>query len=65
MGYIETQFQLAEIFTEARDADTFIKFRDMMVVSASTLNLVVKKIMELEMNKSAELAEPAERKQRK
>ena len=43
MEYIETQFQLADILTKALDAATFIKFRDMLVVSASTLRLVVKK----------------------
>ena len=43
MEYIETQFQLADIFTKALDAVvTFSKFGDMLVVSASTLNLAVK-----------------------
>ena len=41
--YIETKFQLADTFTKALDATTFIKFRDMLVVSASTLNLVTEK----------------------
>ena len=46
--YIETKFQLADIFTKALDAVTFNKFRDMLlVVSASTTrNLVVKKAKE-------------------
>ena len=43
MEYIETQFQIADIFTKALDAATFIKFRDIHVVPASTLNLVVMK----------------------
>ena len=30
MEYIETKFQLADIFTKALDAATFIKFRDML-----------------------------------
>ena len=62
MEYIETQFQLADIFTKALDAVTFIKFRDMLVVSASTLNLVVKKAKEPKEDSSEE---PAEKKQRK
>ena len=44
--YIETQFQIADIFIKALDAVTFIEFRDMLVVSASTLNLVVKNTKE-------------------
>ena len=42
MEYIETQFQIADIFTKALDAVTFIKIRDMLVLSASTLSLVMK-----------------------
>ena len=47
MEYIETQFQLADIFTKKAllDAATLNKFRDMLVaVSGSTPNSVVKKI---------------------
>ena len=62
MEYIETKFQLADIFTKALDTITFNKFRDMHVVSGPTLNLVVKKIKEPEVDKSKE---PAEKKQRK
>ena len=62
MEYIETKFQLADIFTKALDTITFIKFRDMLVVSASTLNLVVKKAKE---TKASESEEPAQKKQRK
>ena len=43
MEYIETKFQLADIFTRALDAATLIKFIDMLVVSGSTLNLAAKK----------------------
>ena len=57
MEYIETQFQLAGIFTKALDAATFIKFRDMLVVSGSTLNFVVKKSKEPEVDESEEPAE--------
>ena len=46
MEFIETQFQLADIFTKALDSAIFIKFRDMLVVPAATLNLVVKKAQE-------------------
>ena len=60
--YTETQFQLADIFTKALDAATFIKFRDMIVVSTPTLNLVVKKAKEPRENNSKK---PAEKKQRK
>ena len=63
MEYIETKFQLADIFTMAIDSATFIKFRDTLVVSAaSTLNLLVKKVKEPKENNSEE---PAEKKQRK
>ena len=62
MEYIETQFQLADIFTKALDAATFIKFRDMLVVSGSKLNLVVKKNKEPEIEKTEE---PAQKKQKK
>ena len=57
MEYIETQFQLANVFTKALDANAFIKFRDMLVVSWSTLILVVKKTKEQKENKSGEEAE--------
>ena len=39
----DIKFQLADIFTKALHAPTFINFRDMLVVSGSTFNLVVKK----------------------
>ena len=62
MENIETQFQLvANIFAKALDAVTFIEFRDILVVSASTLNLVVKKAKE---PKDDSREEPAEKKQR-
>ena len=54
MEFIETQFQLAAIFTKVLDAATFIKFRDMLLVSGLTLNLVEKKSKEQEENKSEE-----------
>ena len=57
MEYIETKFQLAYIFTKALDAVTFIKFRDMPVVSGSTLNLVVKKSKNPEVDTSEEPAQ--------
>ena len=59
MEYIETKFQLADIFTKKLDAAIFIKFRDMLVLSASTLNLVVKKAKE---PKEDNGEEPAEKK---
>ena len=62
MGYIETKFRLTDIFTKALDAVTFITFKDMMVVSGSTLNLAVKKNKEPEVNGSEE---PAQKNQRK
>ena len=62
MENIETKFQLDDIFTQALDAATFIKFRDMVIVSASTFNLVVKKVKEPKEDSSEE---PAEKKQRK
>ena len=60
--YIETLFQIADIFTKALDAVTFMKFRNMLVVSASTLNLVAKKNKESEEKKSDGLAEKKQRK---
>ena len=48
LEYIETQFHVTDIFTTAQDAVTFIKFRDMLVVSGATLNLIVKKSKEPE-----------------
>ena len=62
MEYIETKFQLADIFTNALDAVTFTKFRDMLGMSGSTLNLVLKKSKRPEVEKNEE---PAEKKQRK
>ena len=55
MEYTETQFQLADIFTKALDAVTFIKFSDMMVMSASTFNLAVKNAKEPKENKMRSL----------
>ena len=60
--YIETQFQLIDEFTKPLVAATFIKFTDMLVVSKSTLNFIVKKSKDPTENKSDE---PAEKKQRK
>ena len=54
--------QLAGIFTKALNAVTFIKFRDMLVVSGSTLNLVVNKNKKPEANNSEKLAEKKQRK---
>ena len=62
MEFIQTKFQLADIFTKALNAVTFIKFRDMPVVCASTLNLVVKKTKE---TKEIDSEEPAQKKQKK
>ena len=50
MECIETEVLLANIFAKALDVVTFIKFRDMLLVSGSFLNLVVKKSKEPEMN---------------
>ena len=36
MEYYKTQYQIADIVTKALGAGTFIKFRDMLVVSALT-----------------------------
>ena len=51
MGYIATQFQITNKFKKALDAVTFIKFRDMLLMSAWTLNLEVKKSKESEEKK--------------
>ena len=56
---------LADIFTKVLDAVTFIKFRDMLVVSGSTLNLVVKKAKEPKEDSRSEEPVRAEKKQRK
>ena len=52
---------LADIFTKVLDAITFVKFRDTLVVSGSTHNLMMKKSKEPEVNKSKE---PAEKKRK-
>ena len=62
MEYIAIKFQLADIFTKALDAVIFIEFRDILIVCGSTLNLVVKKNKEPEVNNSEE---PVEKYQRK
>ena len=63
MEYIETKFLLAaDIFTKALDAVTFIKCKDMLVVSASTHSLVVKKAKEPKEDSSEEAAEKKQRK---
>ena len=62
MKYVEPQFHLADIFTKVLDAVTFIEFEDMLVVSGSTLNLVVMKSKEPEVNKSEEHVKKKQRK---
>ena len=57
MEYVETQFQTASIFNKALDAVTFVKFREMLVVSESTLSLMAKKSKKSEEKKSDESAE--------
>ena len=63
LEYSETKFQSADIFTKALDALIFIKIRDILVVSGSKFNLVVKKSKESEVNNSED--SPAEKKPRK
>ena len=62
MEYIETKFQLADIFHNAMDTVTFLKFRDILVVFGSTLNLLAKKSKESEVERGEE---PAKKKQKK
>ena len=59
---MKTKFQLADIFTKALDAVTFIKFRDIFVVSASKLNLVVNKPKEPKEDSNEEHVEKKQRK---
>ena len=40
MQYVTTAEQIADIFTKALDPVLFIKFRDQLVVSRYTLNIV-------------------------
>ena len=42
MQYVTTAEQLADIFTKALDPILFIKFRDRLVVSRATLNIIEK-----------------------
>ena len=63
MEYIEANCEIADIIPKAMDAVTFIKFRDMIVESASTLNLAAKRSKESEEKQSDE--QLAEKKKQK
>ena len=57
MKYIETKFQIADIFPKVLDVVPFINFKDMLMVSG-----IVKKAKEPKESKSEEIVEKKQRK---
>ena len=64
MEYVTTAEQLADIFTKALDPILFIKFRDRLVVSRATLNIIEKIEKRKVPAAAAEAEEPDKKKKR-
>ena len=64
MQYEMTGEQIADILTKALDPLTFIKFRDCLVVSRATLN-IVEMVIKVKVNEAGADTEEPEKKRRK